>query len=219
MIATFVLHAIAIARIGARLSWFEIAYTVGTGYILADFATGFIHWLGDTVGRADWPVIGGGFIKPFRNHHTDPKDITRHDFVELNGANAVVTVPFMTIVVIFGEDAPIAMALLGSTMFFALVTNQIHQWAHADRAPAFVRFLQRYRIILSPEHHQIHHTFPHHTAYCITTGWVNPVLDSLRFFRVLEWTISWAMPKLLSEETNDRRRKARETPPSSAAAA
>ncbi|MBC71162.1 MAG: hypothetical protein CMH47_02545, partial [Muricauda sp.] len=51
-------------------------------------------------------------------------------------------------------------------------TNQFHKWAHSEEVPGFGRWLQRMHIILPPDHHQIHHTWPHHTYFCITTGWL-----------------------------------------------
>ena len=49
-------------------------------YLAADFISGFVHFLADNFGSSEMPVIGPHFIGAFREHHVDPKGITRHDF-------------------------------------------------------------------------------------------------------------------------------------------
>ena len=77
-----------------------------------------------------------------------------------------------------------------SVSFFVFMTNQIHKWSHLDRPPRIVGLLQDLRLILGAEHHQEHHTGDHTSHYCITTGWLNPLLDRLQFFRLSERVIS-----------------------------
>ena len=202
-VATF---AVAVARIVPEIdstAW--LFASVLAGYLAADFGTGFVHWFGDTVGSPQWPLVGKEWIGPFRAHHVDPKDITRHGVAELNGTNAMFAYPALALATYYAPGSPYLCTAVASAMFFALVTNQLHQWAHADSPPRLVRALQRARLILSPEHHQIHHTYPHTDAYCITTGWMNPILDKLRFFRALEKLLVWIKPTLISAE---RRRDA-----------
>jgi ubiquitin-conjugating enzyme E2 variant len=55
-----------------------------------------------------------------------------------------------------------------------------------ERPPRLVRGLQRCGLILSPAHHARHHRAPNTTAYCISTGWLNPALDLAGFWRKLE---------------------------------
>jgi ubiquitin-conjugating enzyme E2 variant len=73
-----------------------------------------------------------------------------------------------------------------SVFLFAFMTNQIHKWAHLEHPPLVARPLQRLRLILSVEHHRGHHSGSHTARYCITTGWLNPVLDRAGFFRISE---------------------------------
>jgi hypothetical protein len=38
---------------------------------------------------------------------------------------------------------------------------------------------------------------PHDKYYCITVGWMNPILQWLRLFRALEWSIRLVWPSLI----------------------
>src|SRR5205085_12227663 len=82
----------------------------------------------------------------------------------------------------------VALFVLSLTIF-VFMTNQIHKWAHLEEPPRFVRLLQHCRLILGAEHHQVHHTGQHMFHYCITTGWLNPMLDRIGFFRRSETLI------------------------------
>jgi hypothetical protein len=74
-------------------SWWWLAVCAVAGLLLCDFLSGFVHWAGDTIGGVSMPVFGPHFIKPFREHHTDPRAITRHDFVQTNGNNCLISLP------------------------------------------------------------------------------------------------------------------------------
>ena len=176
---------------------------VAAGYLVTDFISGFVHWAGDTLGSETTPFVGSNFVKPFRFHHVDQKDITRHDFIETNGNNCILSVLLMLHVAILMPKAPGFFFYYGAFMFsialFTLGTNQFHKWAHADvdtLHPA-VRRLQRMGLILSPEHHVTHHTAPHDTYYCITHGMLNPVLARIGFFRKAERVFEIVWPSFL----------------------
>lgn len=168
----------------------------GAGYLLADFVSGLVHWAGDTIGDERTPVLGKSFIRSFREHHVDPKDITRHDFLEVNGNNCLISLPPLAAAWAVAPElpgSPYSLSAVGAVLCLTLAvfaTNQFHKWAHADRVPTAVRWLQRRRLILSPEHHQIHHTPPFDTYYCITTGWWNWTLRQFKVLRGIEWAIA-----------------------------
>ncbi len=180
--------------------WLMVA-AFAAGYLFADFVSGFVHWLADTWGSTDMPVIGKALLRPFREHHVDQKAITKHDFVETNGNNCLICVPAGIAALFVPLDSPVLfflMAWLLWSMLWVLGTNQFHKWSHMDEPSPVVAFLQRWHLILPPEHHQIHHTAPYATHYCITTGWLNRPLAAIGFYRGLEWfgtTVFGAIPR------------------------
>jgi plasmanylethanolamine desaturase len=185
-------------RMGAgftALPWSTTAWAftlaILLGYLMADFASGFVHWMGDTFGDEHTPVLGMSFVKPFRHHHVDPYDITRHDFIEVNGNNSIVLLMVLLPAVLFLPEPDSAltfflMALTTSFVFGIFMTNQFHKWSHMAERPRWMKVLQDAGVILSPEHHDVHHTAPFDTYYCITCGWMNPILQKLQFFERAE---------------------------------
>jgi plasmanylethanolamine desaturase len=165
------------------------------GYLMADFVSGFVHWMADTWGSANMPAIGKAFVRPFREHHVDEKAITRHDFIETNGNNCLISVPVAIMCVAMPHTSTAWVFLagaLGSMIFWVMATNQFHKWSHLDHPPALISFLQRVHLILPPAHHQIHHTAPYNKYYCITVGWLNKPLMMIAFFPTLERIVTWA---------------------------
>lgn len=213
-----VVEIISITAVFSMLFWFlvrsaEVAIHCGPwgwlalfslgllGYLGADMVSGVVHWAGDTIGDISVPFLGKNFIGPFREHHVDPKAITRHDFIETNGNNCIVVAAPLGLA-LWGTPSTldwqfVASSLVCTMSLFTVATNQFHKWAHADRTPAWVKRLQRAGLILSPSHHDIHHAMPHDKHYCITAGWMNPVLDKLRLFRGCEALIHRLNPSLL----------------------
>ena len=150
--------------------------------VAADAVSGVVHFLADHFGDEHVPILGPNVIAPFREHHVDPSAMTRHGLVETNGDNAVgVLLGVCASLALFpmGPLSTLQVALISALIAFfvaLLVTNQIHKWAHAQRAPRVVRWLQSRALILSPEHHLRHHRDTRR-AYCITTGWCNRLVD------------------------------------------
>ncbi|RJQ22560.1 hypothetical protein C4580_00730 [Candidatus Woesearchaeota archaeon] len=177
------------------LAWGVSGVSTGTfflalliGLVFADFASGFVHWAADTWGSQDWPVVGQSLLKSFRDHHRDPMGITRHDYFETNGDSFLVSLPvlFPSVLYLFGFWRLVAVVFFVGIAF----TNQFHKWAHEVRPAGFVRVLQKSGLILSKKGHRGHHRRPFSRNYCITTGWLNPLLNKVCFWRILEKVIT-----------------------------
>jgi ubiquitin-conjugating enzyme E2 variant len=146
------------------------------GWILADLFSGLVHWALDTYGSVRTPIVGPAIIRPFREHHADPEGMTRHDFIEVNGASCLGCLPLLLLSLALDGFAH---ALVLFTCLGVLLTNQCHKWAHMDKPPALALFLQGIGLILRSEEHKRHHTPPYNSHFCTASGWLNRPLDAL----------------------------------------
>ncbi len=202
VLATLVMMAIRVERtIESTGDWIYFGFTALTGYLTADFLSGVVHWAGDTLGDETTPVIGKNFVMPFRQHHVDPKEISTHDFIETNGNNCIVVLAPLAFAYLVMPDETgfwfFLSTLMGFLALFIVATNQFHKWAHSDTPPRAAVLLQRWGLILSPDHHNIHHALPHDRQYCITVGWMNPLLNRIQFFRGVEALVAAVRPDWL----------------------
>ena len=169
----------------AQLDFFVIALvTMPAGWLAADLLSGLAHWALDSFGSARTPLIGNAFIRPFRAHHADPEEMTRHDFVETHGASCLAGLPFLAVASVMPLDAwtgILAQAVLLFTALGALATNQCHKWAHMDESsvPKLVLWAQRRWLVLPREHHRLHHTPPFDTHFCMSSGWLNAAFNAV----------------------------------------
>lgn len=141
-IAVFaVLAAVLIWRLAPHVAAApgRFAIAAAGAYIAADLLSGIVHWAGDTWGSERTFVIGPALIRPFREHHVDEKAITRHDFIETNGANCMIALPAALGAALIPLDDGSwqahrhFIAMFFTAMILAVMaTNQIHKWAHAE---------------------------------------------------------------------------------------
>jgi plasmanylethanolamine desaturase len=171
--------------------YFMVASAALAGWVAVDLFSGLVHWGFDTWGSIHTPVLGPRFIRPFREHHWDAKAITRHGFIETNGAGCIASVPVLVTTTAMPLTSGGWLFLQAFGVFCALavlLTNQCHKWAHMDpeQLASPIRLAQRLRLILRPQDHCKHHVRPFNSHYCTATGWLNGPLQAIRFFRWME---------------------------------
>ena len=160
----------------------ELAATI----VAADLVSGAVHWAEDAYARPGVPILGA-LAKDNLRHHWRPREFLAKSWIASSWDLLLASVAVIA-----------AAALLGClswhvVVFVALVTNanQIHKWAHMNRAevPLVVHWLQRAYLIQTPRHHGRHHAGARDSNYCVITNFVNPLLEEIRLWSRLESAI------------------------------
>lgn len=175
----------------------EVILQVLICVVIADFITGLAHWFEQTYGVPSWPLIGNSVVLPNIDHHINPSRIVSSNLFTRCWnmwllAGLVLSSAWIVGVMSWKLTLVAVIASFG---------NEVHSWAHG-RAPRWARVAQEMGILLSPRQHAEHHKPPYETNFCTLTCWTNPILDSLGFWRAIEWTLKFAgiKPKRMSAE-------------------
>ena len=157
------------------------------GVLFADLMSGVVHWYIDTYGDSRTPILGKWVHAPNINHHAHPLDCTRSGFWSRNGPVLSLTALFAIGFFLAGWINPFTT----SALIAGGMANEIHIWTHKPkrRRPALVRFGQRTGFLLSAKEHWRHHSGRYDTRYCTVTNLLNPALDGLRIFRIVEGAV------------------------------
>ncbi|MGB5694083.1 MAG: fatty acid desaturase CarF family protein [Polyangiales bacterium] len=183
--------ASSLVRFATEGWWAAILLALPLGVATIDLVTGIVHWACDRFGDANTPVVGPLLIRAFREHHVDPSGMVDHDWIETNGEPCVLTAPTLAVLALLAPSVQSGLGAAALTLVWTMATvgawaNQVHKWAHMPEAPRMARILQRVGLALRPSEHACHHRNPHDSGYCISTGWMNPLLDRLGLWARLE---------------------------------
>lgn len=152
------------------------------GWLIADLATGFLHYLEDRIGGPDWPIVGKHIIAPNRLHHVAPMDFLKQGFIERNWTTWLAALPLMALWIwFFGIDAVLVSASLAG-----LMANEIHGFAHRRDAPRIIRVMQQTGFLQSRKGHARHHRPPQNSDFCTVSDWLNPWLEYFGLWRALD---------------------------------
>ncbi len=158
------------------------------GVVLAvDFVAGLVHWAEDAYIREDTPLLGTWIGRPNVVHHHLPRRMARNTWWQSNRELMLAMGLMVAVAALLG-------CLTWHVWLFALVgsnANEVHKWSHRTRREngRLISWLQDLRILQTPHHHAIHHTNPKEVHYCPVTNVLNPLLDELHFWVVLEWLL------------------------------
>lgn len=157
--------------------------------LIADFASGFVHWLEDSYGNEKLPLIGRYVTLENNLHHQRPSLMTENSWWESSKLLLAITCTIGATAWGLG----LFTWQLGVVLFLGANANQVHKWAHRSRRAngPFISWLQDMKIVQSRAHHGRHHGGDQRGSYCVLTPHLNPLLDRLGFWTGLESSIAW----------------------------
>ncbi|MEP6872205.1 MAG: fatty acid desaturase CarF family protein [Anaerolineaceae bacterium] len=175
------------------LTWLQFLGALLLGYFFADFASGLVHWGIDT--WFDERVVFDRAVTIAREHHTHPQNIFGYGFLEhstLGSAPSAVVVGLASLVTGWFPVSPVVYSLMtcwwvtSTCLFFG---TSFHNLGHRRTNSPFIRLLQKLHIVITPQHHLVHHRNDQTVHYCVINGWANGICDRFQVWRGLEWFV------------------------------
>ena len=166
---------------------------------IADFLTGFFHWLEDTYcsdntihGRLLGHFIGKYVCDPNIDHH-----LRSHEMVDGGTFFTRNLIPWLMAL----SASMVALLIdwygwwftwhwsLYATFWFASMGNEIHRLNHMrdNQLNPFQLFLRDSGLIQARTQHSLHHKPPFDRHYCVLVSFNNAWLERVKFWRRTEW--------------------------------
>ena len=177
---------------------------LASGLFLADFSTAHFHWLEDSYDQFTPFII----LCPNRQHHFAPKKMITHSPLDVTSSTLMVTIPIGIVAWMVGAPATVFYAI-----GFATLGNWFHQMSHHRPDDLWdisyiIWALQSVGIMQSGSVHRIHHSIEDRDHYySAMTSYLNPLLESMNYWRNLEWVIeivSGQKPRVHTDEESYR---------------
>lgn len=186
---------VALAYLALQPSLVMTVAAILVGYFLSDVASGLVHWATDT-----WfsERQFGRLIAIAREHHTHPGHIVDYRFLEnatLGSAPSGLFVGPLAIAIAFlprSQFLYVVMVVLFLISLTLLFGTSLHNIGHRKVRSPVLKAAQKWRLVITPAYHHVHHAGDQTTRYCTVNGWANPLLDRIGFWRRLERLISAA---------------------------
>jgi plasmanylethanolamine desaturase len=142
--------------------------------LLADIMSGLVHWAEDAYAREDMPLIGKWIAKANIEHHVRPRAFLKKTYWQSSLDLWAVSI----VVLIYYAHRH---QLTWPIWLFAVISAQ----TPVEKGWLVTR-LQKMYVIQHPRHHSKHHQNKKDTHYCAVTNMLNPILDGLKFWKIIE---------------------------------
>jgi hypothetical protein len=127
-------------------------------YLLTDVVSGFLHYATEFFPNDNWKLPQHGSIA--EQHHTDVLNYADFTFGERLAFSYGFQVPFIFLI-FFATPGTQIYAMLTLCLWMSYSIAFVHDWAHrrqyAFSVPWIVEKLQDWEIIMTPQHHNLHH--------------------------------------------------------------
>lgn len=170
--------------------------------LFVDLLTGLVHWLEDSYGNEDTPLIGKLITQENNRHHQQPAYMTRFGYWYTSGM-------LIGVAGVIGLGAW-ALGLfswqLGLVLALGANANQIHKWTHRSRRAngRVVSWLQDIRLFQSQADHAKHHRGDQRGHYCVVTPHLNALFERFKVWERAERGIERAFGVARREPSKGR---------------
>lgn len=163
------------------------------GFFIADIIGGFFHWAEDRYLHycTNIPILKD-IAEDNELHHYFPRAILAYTYTEHVINSAILAFTIILIIFFINKSLVIKYKYLFiSLFFFSSIMNIMHRFSHMRDCEnsKFIIFLQKIGLLLSHTNHGIHHEKANE-KYCIATIYTNFILDSICFWKGLEYILS-----------------------------
>jgi hypothetical protein len=163
------------------------------GYVVADLSTASFHWFEDTYFdyNSKIPIVSS-LAKDNELHHYFPRAIVGYSYYENIRETLIIITILYLLIYFFNNKTFLNYPYFYITFFiFSVMSNIIHKWAHMRECelPKIILLLQNIGFLGNHPLHRLHHAGDSSQSYCVISSYLNPILDKIKFWRILEYII------------------------------
>lgn len=160
-------------------------------WLLADFIVGFVHFYEDKcLNEKSANKIVQSILADNDLHHTKPMAMTKLSAWKNLNTSLYIGIPIVLLSLFM--DIPI----ISMAMFIACFGNLFHKWSHthSKKTNIVIKAMMFIGMLQTREQHNRHHFDENgiiirknaKTDFCVMTPYLNPILDKLKFWKLME---------------------------------